>query len=53
MLKQEVDYKIIVEENNLIEILLNSKNPITKLLLIKAGSKVAIRKAQQLLKKLI
>ena len=53
ILKQEVDYKIIVEENNLIELLLNSKNPITKLLLIKAGSKVAIRKAQQLLKKLI
>ncbi|MGP5074714.1 glycosyltransferase family 2 protein [Psychrobacter celer] len=50
ILKQEVDYKIIVEKNNLIELLLNSKNPITKLLLIKAGSKVAIRKAQQLLK---
>ena len=50
ILKQEVDYKIIVEERNFIEVLLDSKNSITKLFLIKTWSKVAVKKAQQLLK---
>lgn len=44
LLKQEVDYRIIVEERNFIEVLLNSKNFMTRLFLIKIWLKLAIIK---------
>ena len=50
MLKQEVNYNIIVKESDFVKLLFKSRNPITKIFLVKTWSKVVAKKAHKILK---